>query len=181
MSSAWAENLRVFAVHCDVRSDESVHRALEHIREHDGCCDVLIYNAITTSIGRPSALEPMQALSEFHVNVAGALAFLNQVVDEMRRRASGTILFSGCGLAHTPFAEKTSLSISKAALRALMDCLSQEVERDGIRVGMVTVNGTMPSDGVALAQIADLYWQIFVSSDQDLHRELSFELKVGYE
>jgi NAD(P)-dependent dehydrogenase (short-subunit alcohol dehydrogenase family) len=174
ISPARAQNLRVFALQCDVRSDASVQNALTYIRKQESGCDVLIYNAFKSSIGRASSLEPEQALSEFHVNVAGALAFLNLVVDEMRSRASGTILFSGCGLAHLPSAEKTSLSISKAALRALMDCLAQEVDSDGIRVGMVTVNGTMPNDELALAQIAELYWQIFVSSDHDLHRELSF-------
>jgi short-subunit dehydrogenase len=174
ISWAWEHDLRVFAVQCDVRSDPSVRKALQHIRDQESGCDVLIYNAFTSSIGRVSSLEPLQAILEFHVNVAGALAFLNLVVDEMRSRASGTILFSGCGLAHTPSAEKASLSISKAALHALMDCLAQEVESDGIRVGMVTVNGTMPNGGAALAQVAELYWQIFVSSDHDLHRELSF-------
>jgi NAD(P)-dependent dehydrogenase (short-subunit alcohol dehydrogenase family) len=172
---AAARNLRVFAVQCDVRSDASVNRALEHVRAQENGCDVLIYNAFASSGGPASSLEPSRALSEFHVNVAGALAFLNLVVDEMRSKESGgTILFSGCGLADAPSAKKTSLSISKAALRVLVDCLAEEVEPYGIRVGMVTINGTIPENGVALAQLAELYWELFVASEHDRHRELSF-------
>ncbi|MGZ3522225.1 MAG: hypothetical protein ACXVAG_14735 [Vulcanimicrobiaceae bacterium] len=40
---------------------------------------------------------------------------------------------------------ETSLSVSKAALRALVDCVADDIEHDGIRVGMVTIDGTMPT------------------------------------
>ena len=107
------------------------------------------------------------------MNVAGALAFVNLTVGDMLANG-GTILFSGCGLARSPSPEKTSLSVSKAALRALVDCLAGELEGAGIRVGMVTVDGTMPVGAAGLKRVANLYWQLFVTSESRRKRELRF-------
>ncbi len=170
-----ASELRIVPLECDVSSTTSIKAALRSIRQKAGGCDVLIYNAYAASAGRASALEPETILSEFRVNVAGALSFVKLTVDEMRARG-GTILFSGCGLARSPASERTSLSVSKEALRALVDCLADEVERDGVRVGMVTIDGAMPTLTGQLEQVAELYWQYFASSACHRKRELRFRL-----
>jgi NAD(P)-dependent dehydrogenase (short-subunit alcohol dehydrogenase family) len=92
------------------------------------------------------------------------------------RTTKGAILFSGCGLAQAPSADRTALSVSKAALRAFVDCLAEEVEPLGIRVGIVTINGTIPDDRAVLAEIAELYWQLFVLGSRDCKRELHFNV-----
>jgi NAD(P)-dependent dehydrogenase (short-subunit alcohol dehydrogenase family) len=180
---AWARarNLSVIPLVCDVSCSTSVKRTVDYIKERTPNCDVLIYNAFAPSAGPVSSLDAECLLSEFRVNVAGALSFVKLFSDDMRTRSSGTILFSGCGLAYAPSAAWSSLSVSKAALRALVDCVAEEAQADGVRVGMVTINGMIPSSAAALKMIADLYWQLFVRSDQDHQRELWFNNELSPE
>lgn len=76
-------------------------------------------------------------------DVTGAVAFVNGTVQEMRERKNGAMLFSGCG----------------AALRAFVDCVADDVEGDGIRVGMMT----MRAPAHQFNKIAELYWEFFAT------------------
>jgi hypothetical protein len=57
-------------------------------------------------------------------------------------------------------------------LRALVHCLEEELKPDGIRVGMITIDGTVPSNAAKLASIAELYWQLFEHRDKDARLEV---------
>jgi NAD(P)-dependent dehydrogenase (short-subunit alcohol dehydrogenase family) len=155
-----AGSLQVEPMACDVGTPESVEAALREIRSRQGGCDVLVYNAFVPSAGRASLLDPEALQADIRVNVTAALLFVRLTVQEMREHG-GAMLFSGCGLAENPVAQLTSLSVGKAALRAFVECLAEDVEPDGIRVGMVTVNGPMPTRTAELRAIADLYWASF--------------------
>jgi NAD(P)-dependent dehydrogenase (short-subunit alcohol dehydrogenase family) len=153
-------SLQVEAMICDVGTPGSAEAALREIRSRQGGCDVLVYNAFVPSAGRASLLDPEVLQADIRVNVTAALLFVRLTVQEMREHG-GAMLFSGCGLAQNPVAQLTSLSVGKAALRAFVECLAEDVEPDGIRVGMVTVNGPMPTRTAELRAIADLYWASF--------------------
>ena len=168
-----ARQLSVVPLECDVASTQSVRDALREIRRAAGRCDVLVYNAYANRSDSVSTLDPDTMLAEFRVNVAGALAFINLTLGEMRAKG-GTILFSGCGLESAPSSKRTSLSVSKAALRALVECLAEEVGDDGIRVGMVTVEGRMPARSDDLKRVANLYWRLFRASESHWKRELRY-------
>lgn len=144
--------LDVVSMTYDVSSVPSVQRALRAIKRHSGRCDVLIYNAYAPSFGRGS----------FRANVAGALAFVNGTVQEMRERNNGALLFSGCGV----------------ALRALVHCVADDVEAHGIRVGMVTIDGIMPTQAHELRQIAELYWEFFATDACGGNREVRFPVNM---
>jgi NAD(P)-dependent dehydrogenase (short-subunit alcohol dehydrogenase family) len=170
-----ARDLRIVSLQCDVGSSQSVDAALRRIGEASGGrYDVLVYNAFAGTPVRASCLRPETVLSELGVNVAGALAFVNGIVNTMRATGTGAMIFSGCGLAQEPSPEQASLSIGKAALRALVDCLAKDVNRHGIRVGMVTVIGMMPRHAADVAKLAELYWQLFVMSDRQFKPEMQF-------
>jgi NAD(P)-dependent dehydrogenase (short-subunit alcohol dehydrogenase family) len=140
-----AGSLQVEPMACDVGAPGSVEA---------------VYNAFVPSAGRASLLDPEALQADIRVNVTAALLFVRLTVQEMREHG-GAMLFSGCGLAQNPVAQLTSLSVGKAALRAFVECLAEDVEPDGIRVGMVTVNGPMPTRTAELRAIADLYWASF--------------------
>jgi NAD(P)-dependent dehydrogenase (short-subunit alcohol dehydrogenase family) len=171
--------LEIVSIMCDVSSVSSVERALNTIKMQSGRCDVLIYNAYAPSVGCASSLNPQTFVSEFCTNVAGALAFVNGTVQEMRERNCGAMLFSGCGVAQARSKEQASLSIGKAALRALVDCVADDVEADGIRVGMVTIDGIMPAQAHELRQIAELYWKFFATYEPSGTREVRFRTFVN--
>lgn len=168
-----ARRQSIVAMQCDVGDPESVVAALQEIHERQGGCDVLIYNAFAPSSGRATDLNPETMLSDFRVNVAGALSFVRLTIAEMRE-TGGALLFSGCGLGQTPDADRASLSVGKAALRAFVECLADDVEREGVRVGMVTINGTMPTKAKELRVIANLYWDLFALGELSQKRELLY-------
>lgn len=55
------------------------------------------------------------------------------------KKKEGAILFTGGCLALNPMPEYTTISINKAALRALVITLHKELGPDGIFVGIVNV------------------------------------------
>jgi NAD(P)-dependent dehydrogenase (short-subunit alcohol dehydrogenase family) len=166
-----AKGLQVVRVRCDLRSEESLSEALDFIRRNAGRCDVIVYNAFANSEQLGTQLSAEELLDDFKVNVASALSIVRMTVRPIESGRPGTILFSGCGLAGFPSAHRTSLSVGKAGLRALVECLAEELEPRGIRVGMVTIDGTLSGDVGELASIADLYWQLFVHGSEAARRE----------
>jgi NAD(P)-dependent dehydrogenase (short-subunit alcohol dehydrogenase family) len=79
----------------------------------------------------------------------------------MRAKQSGTVLFTGGGLALEPFVEFASLSIGKAGLRSLALSFAKELAPDGIHVGTVTIAGMIKAgthfDPDA---IAEHFWEL---------------------
>ena len=146
----------------DAESAPSLGDALKAV-EHDlGSIDVLIYNAAVAKPGGPLEVGIEQLVREFRVNVGGALVCAQHVAAGMRHRHQGTILFTGGGLALSPWSQMSSLSIGKAGLRSLAITLNQDLKKDGVRVGTVTVNGVVKAGSGALDPdaIADTFWEL---------------------
>lgn len=76
----------------DVRTDTSVHDAIQHILEKTGRMDVLINNAGYTQSGaiEENSLADVQA--QFDTNLFGMLRVTNAVLPIMRQQASGRII-----------------------------------------------------------------------------------------
>jgi short-subunit dehydrogenase len=121
----------------------SLLQAFAQLRTQLGEPEVLIYNAAAFTMGKPSMLTVQQLLADFHVNVAGALVAVQQVILAMKSKGQGTILFTGGGLALSPSADASSLAIGKAGIRSLAFSLAQELAGDGIHVGTVTICGSV--------------------------------------
>lgn len=96
------------------------------------------------------------------VDVASALHSVLQVLPGMKEQKSGTILFTGGGLAIYPMPEYTCVSIDKAALKALAVTLNAELKDDGIFTGIVTIMGNIaPGTEYDPADIAKEYWRLY--------------------
>lgn len=135
-----------YAVHtiaADAGNQDSLISAFDHIRAELGDPEVLIYNAAAFTPGKPSSISFEQLIADFQVNVAGALVAAQQVIPSMKTNRDGTILLTGGGLALNPFADASSLAIGKAGIRSLAFSLAQELTGTGIRVGTVTICGTV--------------------------------------
>jgi NAD(P)-dependent dehydrogenase (short-subunit alcohol dehydrogenase family) len=165
--------LEIATISCDVSKPASVEEALRRVHELAGRCDVVIYNAFAPAHDRTSSLQPKTAIAEFRTGVAGALSFVNATVDEMRSRSNGAMLFSIC-LCASQGSATGQQSIVEAALRALVTSMAGDVEPDGIRVGMLTIEGEVPTRPFELRRLAELYWQLFATSESSRSRELSF-------
>jgi NAD(P)-dependent dehydrogenase (short-subunit alcohol dehydrogenase family) len=145
IAGLWSRGLRVAAVECDVDDPDVVEQAIRSI-EAEACCDVLVYNAFVENGQR--------------ANIGSALTCVNAVVTGMQAKGDGAILFS------------TFAGTGESAVRALAQRLAQESEAFGIRVGMVTIEGALPTAGTELTAIANLYWDLFISPDHLYEREV---------
>lgn len=135
----------VFAA--DAARADSLRAGIQQAVERFGTPEVLIYNVAVPTMGKPSAVDPAALSTDFVANVAGALVATQAVLPGMLARKSGTILFTGGSWALQPVAQFTSLSVSKAALRALTFTLAEELQGSGVRAGTVTIFGAVRPGG----------------------------------
>ncbi|HUP91806.1 MAG TPA: SDR family NAD(P)-dependent oxidoreductase [Solimonas sp.] len=125
----------------DAGNDASLRATLAKASKDLGEPEVLVFNAATSQMGKPTTIPTERLLAEFQANVAGALTCAKAVAPGMVERRRGTILFTGGGFAYEPAAEYASLSLCKAALRSLTYTLAQELGMYGVHVATVTVHG----------------------------------------
>lgn len=160
----------------DAADEASLQRAFAEIKERLGAPSVLVYNAAVLKQGRPSELSIPDFVHDFRVNVAGALVAAQAVIPDMRAKKSGTILFTGGGLALTPYAPVASLAVGKAALRNLAHSLGAELDPDGIHVGTVTICGFVkPGSHFDPDRIADAYWTLHSQGPGEHEREIIYK------
>jgi short-subunit dehydrogenase len=168
-----------YAVHFfagDASDEASLIQTFTQIRAQLGEPEVLIYNAAMSTSGKPSSLDPKLLISDFRVNVAGALIAVQQVIPAMQANHKGTILLTGGGLAFNPFADVYSLAIGKAGIRSLTFSLAQELASSGIHVGTVTICGTVePGTHFDPDAIAQSYLALHKQSPDAWDTELIYD------
>lgn len=167
-----AEGIPAQAASLDAGDPAAVGRALAAA----GPVSVLVYNAAAVTPAMPSALSPARLLADLAVNVAAPLAAAQAVAPGMRARGGGSILFTGGGFALRPMAGLAALGIGKAALRNLAFSLADELQPQGVRVGTVTILGTVAQGGrFDPDAIAAAYWRLHADREASLGVELSFD------
>ncbi len=136
-----AAGFAAVAFAADAGNPGSLQAALDQVAARHGPTDVLLYNAMAPSFGRPTSLTPASLAADFAVNVGGALVATLAVLPSMRARQAGVVLFTGGGWALYPALDAASASLGKAALRNLTLTLAEELKPAGIRVGTMTIMG----------------------------------------
>lgn len=161
------KNIEAHGITADATELDSITTTFDKLKKEYGVPDVLVYNAGANTINNPSELTQKDLLSDFSVNVAGALTTSQQVIPEMNERKNGTILFTGGMLALNPVVSRASAAISKAGLRNLVFTLSDELSTNGINVGTVTIGGAVePGTFFDPDLIAEAYWELFTTPDK---------------
>lgn len=125
----------------DAGDEATLNKLVADVRLAQGDPAVLIFNAASAQMGRPTTIPPQRLAEEFRANVLAALVLSEQVAPAMKAAGRGTILLTGGGFAQEPAADYASLSMCKAALRNLTYTLAQELGGAGIHVATVTVHG----------------------------------------
>jgi NAD(P)-dependent dehydrogenase (short-subunit alcohol dehydrogenase family) len=156
-----ADGLEAHALAGDAAQPGSLEAAMGAVKTQLGAPDVLVYNAASYNPGVPSSLTRDVLLTGFTINVIGALEATNAVLDDMKKNASGTVLFTGGGLALNPYKDYASLGIGKAGIRSLAFAYAQELGPHGIHVATVTVSGSVqPGTPFDPDKIAAHYWRL---------------------
>jgi NAD(P)-dependent dehydrogenase (short-subunit alcohol dehydrogenase family) len=155
----------------DVTDEEALKTVLDALIERHGIPDVLVYNAAHIQSDRFGALDAAAHLDAYAVNVVGAMTAVAHVAPRMAARGSGTVLLTGGMPRAIP--EATSLSVTKAALRALTELLDREYGPQGVHVATVTVAGTVaPGTAYDPDDIADRYWRLHTQPAGTWEREV---------
>src|SRR5215468_8066500 len=121
----------------DVRSDDSVRFALEHVRSLAGHLDVLVNNAGFRFLGAAEETSVDEAKAVFDTNFFGAHRVTAAALPLLRATRAGKIIniTSLSGLNALPFG--SIYSASKWALEAYSESLRHEVKSLGISVSIV--------------------------------------------
>jgi NADP-dependent 3-hydroxy acid dehydrogenase YdfG len=130
----------------DAGDDTALLAAIAQARAAQGEPQVLLYNAAHWRPGPVLALSTDDLLADFRTCVSGALTAAREVAPAMIAAGRGSLLFTGGGLAMYPSPEAPSLSIGKASIRSLALMLAAELAPKGVRVGTVTIAGTVSED-----------------------------------
>ena len=154
------KGIEACGIAADAGNPDSLTKAFDEVKARFGAVDVLAYNACILEGGKPSELSSAELMRHYQVDVASALHCALQVIPGMKEKKSGTILFTGGGLALYPMPEYTCVSIDKAALRALATTLNTELKDEGIFTGVVTIMGNIaPGTHYDPADISKEYWR----------------------
>ncbi|MFZ5722238.1 MAG: SDR family NAD(P)-dependent oxidoreductase [Pseudomonadota bacterium] len=118
----------------DVARDETVHAAVDALREKLGGLDVFVANAGITAINRTGAGDISKDKAVFAVNLIGAIASLDAAAKYFRAQKKGTLVGISSIAALTPIPGSGSYSASKAALSSWLRAARAELKKHGIAV-----------------------------------------------
>lgn len=161
---ALAQELRAKGYEAEARTVDagdpaSVARLIAEVEAGHGAIDVIHYNGASLRMAGLDAQPNDAIIGDLALNAGGALAAVKAVVPGMAEKGSGTILINCGGFAFYPSADFLTLSMGKAALRAMALALAPVLEPKGIRIASLHVMGVVkPEDAVA---IGDEFWKLY--------------------
>ena len=158
------KGIEVYTKVADAAKPYSVTKAFDELKGQFGVPDVLFYNVgITIPDSEVKGGKDVDLLmSRYMVDVAGAYHAIQQVLGEEFSRKNGTILVTGGGLAMYPMDAFLPLSMDKAALRAMCLALHEELKKQNVFVGTVTVTDTIAPGGKCdPALLAEDFWKLY--------------------
>ena len=158
------KGIEVYTKAVDASKPYSVTKVFDELKARFGAPDVLFYNVgITTPDTEIEEEKDVDLLmNRYMVDAAGAYHAVRQVLGEEFSKKNGTILVTGGGLALYPMYEYLPLSMDKAALRAMCLALHEELKKQNVFVGTVTVTGTIaPGEACDPTLLAEDFWKLY--------------------
>lgn len=173
-STLQAEGMESHYFLADAGDRQALEVAFAAIRKRLGDPSVLVYNAAVPRMQNVLQESYETLVSNFQANVAGALVAVQAVLPAMQSQNQGTILLTGGGFALYPSPDFVSLSIGKAGIRVLANTLAQALKETNIRVGTVTICGTVDASDSKYNpdRIAEQFWA--------LHEAKTSEFEIVY-
>jgi NAD(P)-dependent dehydrogenase (short-subunit alcohol dehydrogenase family) len=152
------------AFQADVTDPDELTAALRRAVDELGAPDVVVYNVGILERDRPLELDLETWTTRLAANVTGAKVTTDAVLPQLRD-GRGTLLFTSGGLSVAPDPDLTSLSVGKAALRAYVHALHDDLRDGGVHATSITIDGVIDGDEPRLA--ADALARDYV----DLHHQ----------
>lgn len=138
-----ATGRRCLSVVCDATVEQSVVEAFDKIKKELGPVDCLVYNAGARKFVGEGILETSvdQFVNFWKINCLGAFLTARQVLPDMKKSKSGTIILTGATASLRGLSGLSSFAVGKFGLRALAQSMAREVSSEGIHVVHVVIDG----------------------------------------
>jgi NAD(P)-dependent dehydrogenase (short-subunit alcohol dehydrogenase family) len=160
-------------VTADAADEQGLRAALDELVERLGVPELLVYNVGLIRADAIGDLSAQQHLDALAVNVVGAITAAAHIGPLMAHEGRGTIVITG-GMPET-VPEYTSLSLGKAAVRALAELLAQTYGPAGVHAATVTVYGEVaPGTRFDPDDIAEEYWRLHTQPADAWEHEIAF-------
>jgi len=126
-----AAGARGLAVPCDVTDEDAVAAAVARVVDEFGRLDVAVANAGFSAVGRVEDLPVDDWRRQFETNVFGLVATARHAIPALRE-TGGRLVLMGSVAAYYPARKLGPYTASKAAVRAIGDTLTLELEGSGV-------------------------------------------------
>lgn len=139
---------KAYSVYLDLKSDSSIHSAVQTVVDRSGHIDILINNAVTWDLGRLARPKPFEECSTedwrpvLSSNIQGTCAVVQTVLPYMKQKSWGRIVSVSSTLAEDGMPGTAWYAASKAALHGLTRSLSTELGPSGILINVVMLGLT---------------------------------------
>lgn len=118
----------------DVTMPEQIHTALAAAEADFGKVDCLINNAGVMMLGLPWEQDPAEWQKMVDVNIMGVLNGIHQVLPDMVKRQTGTIINVSSLAGRKTFSLHSAYCATKFAVHALSETIREEVSQFNVRV-----------------------------------------------
>jgi short-subunit dehydrogenase len=128
---------KVIALAADVTRDGSLEEAAATAEQALGSIDVTVANAGFAVVGPLVRLDLAAYRRQLETNVFGVLRTVYATLPALRR-ARGRLAFMGSVAGHVPTPAVSPYNMSKFAVRALAECLRDELRSVGVTVTLIS-------------------------------------------
>lgn len=164
MASLSATLPDVHSYPCDVADAEALMLTMKRIGNDLGPIDVLVYNAGKGVWGAAEEIDAARFEEAWRVNTLGAFVASRAVIEGMKARGSGAIIFIGATASRRGTARATAFASAKSGQRALAESLARAYWPAGIHVALIVVDGVV-DEPLMRARLSDKPEEFFVSPD----------------
>jgi NAD(P)-dependent dehydrogenase (short-subunit alcohol dehydrogenase family) len=172
LATATGQTVRGYVT--DAADPVSLRSALGSAITELGAPDALVYNVGVLRPDSPLGGDDQDWADNMAVNALGARVAADAVLPALRG-GRGSLLFTGGGYALRPSAEFASLSVGKAALRAYVQLLHDQVRGAGVHATSVTITAAINGEGrFDPALIARAYLELHRQPEGEWRHELVY-------
>lgn len=129
--------IRAITVECDVTKEEDLKRAAQLTRDAFGKIDVVVANAGFGVAGNFTRLKTDDFRRQFETNVFGLIQTIYATLEDLKK-SHGNLILLGSVAGHVALPGSSPYSMSKFAVRALANALTDEFRPMGVTVTLVS-------------------------------------------
>ena len=147
---------------CDMADEQSLTTVMQQY-EAEGMPDVVLFNAFMFFAGGFDQETWTHLKEEFDIDFGAAFNIIKRWLPLYREAGRGKLFFTGGGLALYPMDEYLGVSVTKAALRAMVYAAAKEAEGTDVHIATVTIKGNIRGEDPKYApdEIAKEYWTLY--------------------